>query len=56
MCWLVLKAGINYHIQGFSLQLKNRVLELVALLLFKAGTCDAKNSLTVFRRRYILLR
>ena len=39
--------SLNYQIQGFSLQLKNgllEVLELVALFLLKAGTCDAKNS------------
>ena len=33
--------------QRFSLQLKNgwsEVLELVALFLFKTGTCDGKNS------------
>ena len=33
--------------QGFSLQLRNgwlEVLGLVALFLFKKGTCDAKNS------------
>ena len=38
---------MNYQIQGFSLQLKNgwlEVLGLVALLLFKTGTCDTKNS------------
>ena len=39
----------NYQlqIQGFSLELKNgwlEVLEMVALFLFKTGTCDAKNS------------
>ena len=51
MCWQVLKAGINYQIQEFSLQLKNgwlEVLELVALLLFKTRTCDAKNSWQFF--------
>ena len=39
--------SLNYQIQGFSLQLKNgllEVLELVALFLLKTGTCDAKNS------------
>ena len=38
---------IETLIQGFSLQLKNgwlELLELVALFLFKTGTCDAKNS------------
>ena len=38
-------------IQGFSLQLKNgwlEVMELVALFLFKMGTCDAKNSCKFF--------
>ena len=51
MCWQVLKVWINYQIQGFSLQLKNgwlEVLELVALFLFKTGTCDAKNSWEFF--------
>ena len=45
------RSRINYQIQGFSLQLKNgwlEVLELVALFLFKTGTCDAKNSSQFF--------
>ena len=43
--------SINYQIQRFSWQLKNgwlEVLELVALFLFKTGTCDAKNSSQFF--------
>ena len=42
---------LNYQIQGFLLQLKNgwlELVELVALFLFKTGTCDAKISCEFF--------
>ena len=46
-CDVSLKSANKLPNAGVSVQLKNgwlEVLELVALFLFKTGTCDAKNS------------